>query len=147
VVRNSATGGFRVKLVTAAAGTNGVVWLGNGDVATVYSDGTNVVLVNLRYRPVPTLTTTATLLTISGDQTVLVNGTSGAWTLTLPDATKSNGVKLTIKAIDASGNLVTPTGASSQNIDGANTYTGLSAQYKFVQMVCNGTAWWIVGSN
>lgn len=146
-VRHLATGGHAVTLKTAAAGTNGTVVIQSGDMVTVYNDGTNIVLVGVAQRPVKAITATATLLPVCGNQKVFVDGTAAAFALTLPDATLVSGAEIEIVTVDNSGNLVTPTGASSQNINGANTYTGLTAQYKYLRIVSNGTHWWIVGSN
>lgn len=76
------------------------------------------------------------------DSIVLVNATSGAVTVTLPDETVVQGKQLTIKKTDASGNAVTVAGT----IDGAVNYS-LAAQNKYISIVSDGTAWHIISNN
>lgn len=74
---------------------------------------------------------------------VLVDATSGAITITLPTAASANGRHYTIKKIDSSSNAVTVDGDGAETIDGATTVS-LAAQYDAVEVVSNGTAWFIV---
>lgn len=76
------------------------------------------------------------------DSVVLVNATSGAKTITLPDARTVSGKQLKIKKTDASGNAVTVAGT----IDGAVNYT-LSAQNDYVALVSDGSNWYVVSNN
>jgi hypothetical protein len=146
VIRHSATGGHTINVKSAAAGTNGAVLLSLSNIRTVYCDGTNVILVSAASNPVQNFTAAATLFPSSGTLFVTVDATSAAFALTLPDATKCSGTQIEVKQKDASGNVVTVTGASGQNIDGSNIYA-LTAQYKFVVIRSDGTQWWIVASN
>lgn len=94
----------------------------------------------------PTVTTTA-----SADNTqteVCLDASGGAFTYTLPAVAGVAGRVYLLKRINSGANLPTVKGAGTENIDGANTYTGLSAQYKAVQVYANGVTlkWDIVGA-
>lgn len=67
--------------------------------------------------------------------------TSGAFTRTLPPAASVAGQIMVFKKVDSSGNLATLAAAGGELIDGAATYTGLSAQYNTVRVFANGTGW------
>ncbi|HEX4123771.1 MAG TPA: hypothetical protein VHY37_03530 [Tepidisphaeraceae bacterium] len=73
----------------------------------------------------------------------LCDATSGAFTITLPPSAANEDLVLSFKKIDSSGNLPTIQANGSEHIDGANTYTGLSAQYDVARLWCDGTQWWI----
>lgn len=90
------------------------------------------------------VTTTATI-----DDTyalIRLDTTAGAFTATLPAAATVDGLVLIFKRITATANLPTIKGSGSELIDGANTYTGLSAQYKAVWLRSNGTTWDIIAA-
>jgi hypothetical protein len=146
VIVNATTGGFALTVLTSAAGTNGSVTVLNGSCRLVYSDGTNVNAVNVPAQA-QSFSSTATMGLVLFDQFVTLNATSAAFTLTLPDATKCSGTKITFVKTDSSSNVPTLQGASSQNIGAANTYTGLTAQYKSVTIAPNGTQWYVTASN
>jgi len=74
------------------------------------------------------------------------DATSAAFAVTLPAASTYQGRKLTIKKTDSSGNAVTVARAGSDTIDGATTYA-LSAQWKYVTLVSDGSASWFVIAN
>lgn len=74
---------------------------------------------------------------------LLCDATTAPFTVTLPDATKNGGRKLTIKKVDASANAVTIDGAGSQTIDGATT-DSLASQYDSLTMVSDGVEWWLI---
>ena len=76
-------------------------------------------------------------------QTVAVNATSGAVTITLPAAAGCTGRRYDIKKVDSSANAVTIDGNSAETIDGAATYA-LSAQYSSVTIISNGSGWYII---
>ncbi len=82
--------------------------------------------------------------TVGHQGTYLVDATSGAVTANLPTASSSEGWVVVLKKVDASGNAVTADGNGSETIDGATT-KALSSQWDFVRLVCDGTAWFIVG--
>jgi hypothetical protein len=73
-----------------------------------------------------------------------VNVTADAQTITLPTAASVAGRTYTIK-LSASGTCTVAT-TSSQTIDGSTTYT-LSAQYKYVTVMSNGSNWIITANN
>lgn len=80
------------------------------------------------------------------DQTILCNGTGGAFTATLPTAVGKQGKRYTIKRTNSGSNAVTVGTTSSQTIDGSTTYS-LSAQWKYVVVESDGSNWEIVGNN
>jgi hypothetical protein len=78
------------------------------------------------------------------DSTVFANGSSGAFTLTLPSAVGITGKIYTIKKIDSTANVITVAATSNQTIDGATTYL-LSKQWEYVSIQSNGTNWMVIG--
>lgn len=74
---------------------------------------------------------------------VLADATVAPFTVTLPDATSTASYDryITVKRTSAANNVTV--GGGGSNIDGAATYV-LTAQYKFVTVVSNGTQWLIV---
>jgi len=91
--------------------------------------------------PVVTKTTnyTATLT----DSIILVNGTT--LTMTLPTAVGNTSKTFTFEEIANSTGTITNSNGS-QNINGSLSYS-LSAQYKNVKVVSDGTQWWVIGNN
>lgn len=84
------------------------------------------------------ITATGTVsATVAGER---LNAASGAITRTLPVSITVLGQIFIFKKIDSSGNLPTiaANGSDTNGIDGASTYTGLSAQYKTVALQANG---------
>lgn len=98
------------------------------------------------YGKVTTITSNTTLT--GNENVILVSATGGNVTVTLPSASSvfnsgnSTGVCITLKRTDGSVNTVSISGT----IDGAGSYP-LSAQYKYVTIVSNGTDWSVVGNN
>ncbi len=87
---------------------------------------------------------TATNYTLGvSDSTVLVTTTGR--TITLPSAASHCKYREYTIKLTASGSGTVAT-TSSQNIDGATTYS-LSAQYKYVKVQSDGTQWWIIANN
>jgi len=78
-----------------------------------------------------------------GDSVLLLN--VSAKTITLPDATSHCAGRIYTVKLTVSGTGTVAT-TSSQNIDGATTYS-LSAQYKYVTVQSDGTQWWIIANN
>ncbi|MDP3785966.1 MAG: hypothetical protein Q8R05_00195, partial [Candidatus Omnitrophota bacterium] len=74
------------------------------------------------------------------------DGTAAAFSITLPAASGNTGRSYTIKKIDSSVNAVTVDPNAAETIDGAATYA-LSAQWKYVTAVSNGTNWIITANN
>lgn len=100
---------------------------------------------NYLYKPqVSTIITNTTLTDL--DSIVLVDATSGAKTITLPDAATVTGKQLNIKKIDASANAVTITPAGIQKIDGSSSYS-LATQNKYACVVSDGSNWHVISNN
>lgn len=91
---------------------------------------------------------TTTYAVTLADSLVTVDAAGGAFTATLPAATAAGvkGKEFTFKRMNTGANLPTISGGGT-NIDGAATYTGLSAQYKYLRVKSNGTIWLIIASN
>ncbi len=76
---------------------------------------------------------------------LLVDASSGNFTVTLPEAATNAGKYFYIKKTDSSGNRVTIKGdGSSETIDG-NIFIDLTIQYQFIMVHCNGSDWFILG--
>lgn len=75
------------------------------------------------------------------DGMLLVDATSGAATVTLPDVRRAAGRTFFTKKADVSANAVTV--SSADLIDGASTYA-LTVQFQSVTVLSDGTTWWIV---
>ena len=83
---------------------------------------------------------TNTVLTIVND-VVLVNASGSAVNITLPSP--ASGKILTIKKTDAGLNVVNILPSASETIDGATAKT-IVGQYDAVQVVSDGTNWFII---
>jgi hypothetical protein len=92
-------------------------------------------------RAIQTKTSAYTLT--ANDSVILADASGGAFTLTLPTAVGISGTVYTIKRISASNN-VTIDGAGAETIDGAATYV-LTAQWQAVELISNGTSWFVIG--
>jgi hypothetical protein len=90
-----------------------------------------------------TVTSTATGITLSVDHSNVIVTATGQ-TITLPTAASITGREYTIK-LTAAGSC-TIDGNASETIDGATTYS-LSAQYKYVTIVSDGTNWIVTANN
>ncbi len=77
------------------------------------------------------------------DDTILVDATSGAITITLPAASTATNKVLTVKKIDSSANTVTVAPNEAETIDGATTMV-LSAPWGPYRAQCDGTAWFAI---
>ncbi len=85
-----------------------------------------------------------TYLATLSDSIILVSGSGGGWTLTLPAASTATGKTYYIKRTDNTpANAVTIDGNASETIDGATTYA-LYTQYESVVIVCDGSNWHVV---
>lgn len=76
------------------------------------------------------------------DSTVVADATGGNITVTLPQAMTVQGMILTVKKVDGSGNTVTVDGYSSETIDGATTKV-LSSQYEAITIHSSGSEWFV----
>ena len=79
------------------------------------------------------------------DGLILVDASTGAITITLPDPTKYPGEAITVKKIDASANAVTVSPYGTETIDGGASYS-LSSQNQFITLISDGTNWYVVAS-
>lgn len=84
--------------------------------------------------------TTTTFMT-STDSALLCDSASSAFTVTLPE--NRAGLKVIIKKIDTSSNVVTIT-LISGTIDGTSNYL-LEYENEFVTLQCDGTNWYVIG--
>jgi hypothetical protein len=80
------------------------------------------------------------------DSIVTCDASAGAFTILLPSAVGIAGRMYTIKKVDSSSNAVTVAPPSGQTIDGAARYV-LSARWKYVTVVSNGSNWLIIANN
>jgi len=87
-----------------------------------------------------TVTTTYTITT--SDRYIFADASGGAFTITLPTAASSSGLKFTIKKIDSSANAVTVDGDGAETIDSAANYA-LTVQFESIDVVSDGTEWHI----
>jgi hypothetical protein len=71
---------------------------------------------------------------------IVVDATSAARTITLPDAITNQGLRLRIQKSDGSGNAVTVTRAGSDTINTGTSYA-LSSQFAYVVLEAAGTNW------
>jgi hypothetical protein len=83
---------------------------------------------------------TTTYTALLTDDAIECDASGGAFTVTLPAAATSTGVKYYIKKTDASANAVTIDGNASETIDGATT-KALSSQWASYTIICNGSSW------
>jgi hypothetical protein len=86
---------------------------------------------------------TAAYTATAGDDLILGNATSAAFTVTLPTAVGIKGKRYTVKKTDASANAVTVDGNGSETIDGALT-KALGSQFATITIVSDNAAWQIV---
>jgi hypothetical protein len=91
-------------------------------------------------------TETANYTAISTDHTILADATGGAFTITLPAASGLAGKIYTIKRINSGGNDVTIDANASETIDGDATKV-LNAHWKYLQIQCDGSNWFIIANN
>jgi hypothetical protein len=81
------------------------------------------------------------------DNVIPADATSGTVTVTLPDATTViAGTHYVVKKIDSSVNAVTVATTGGQTIDGSGTYS-LAIQWKYVEVVSNGSNWYVIANN
>lgn len=92
-------------------------------------------------------TVTSAYTVTMADGLILANAAGGAFAVTLMSAaTVPRGRRWTIKKTDATGSAVTVTPNGTDTIDAAATYA-LSAQNKYVTVVCDGVSNWDVVAN
>jgi hypothetical protein len=89
---------------------------------------------------------TANYTLTDADRIVACDASAGAFTVSLPSAAGIAGRMYTIKKVDSSPNAVTVAAPTGQTIDGAASYV-LSAQWKYVTVVSDGSNWLIIANN
>jgi len=131
-------------IATAAGNTLSITGL---QAEAAYNDEVTITAAGVLTRRPPAIATksgdyTATL----NDETILVNATSAAVTITLPDATTATGKKFIVKKIDTTSNAVTVK-ATAGNIDGIAPATGIAGSLPWQGWVIqsDGTNWYVVG--
>lgn len=89
------------------------------------------------------VTATTTYNATSSNCVILSDATGAGFTINLPAVATSTGIHLFIKKIDSTANVVTVDANASELIDGQLTQP-ISGQWNCMEIVCNGTAWYIV---
>lgn len=89
---------------------------------------------------------TADYTILDDDGVVNLFVTTGATdrTMTLPTAADNSGRIITVKKVDSGANKVILDGEGAETIDGALTQTGITSQYDFCTLQCDGTEWHII---
>lgn len=90
----------------------------------------------------PVTTKTTNYTATSSDFVILVDSSGGNWTLTLPPAASNLGKYYYIKKTTSDFSTITIDGNASETIDGGTTTT-LNTQYEALEIVCNGSNWFI----
>jgi phage gp45-like len=85
---------------------------------------------------------TGTYTTTTSD--FVIEASSGTFQINLISAVGITGQVFIIK--NSNSGTITIDGNGAETIDGAATYT-LSAQYKYVQIMSNGSNWIVIGNN
>jgi hypothetical protein len=70
--------------------------------------------------------------------------TGGGYSITLPNVANYKNRIITIKRVTGGANVLTVATLSSETIDGAATYTGLTAQWDSVTVQSDGSNWYII---
>lgn len=127
---------------------------GQYDTITIVSDGTGWHIVELAYdldnavrvTGVKTLSATGNQALVTGDlgKLILVPNTA-ALTVALPAAASCTNRGFVIKKTSADAEIVTVDGDGDETIDGAATSTVIDANNDMIEIVSNGTAWYIIG--
>ena len=80
------------------------------------------------------------------DKLVLVDTSAGAANYWLPGASIAINLIVTVKKVDSSANVANIQHAGTDLIDGATSYS-LTAQWKYVVLMSDGTQWLIIANN
>ena len=109
--------------------------------------------VGLDSRKVPEIATSVksktaayTIPSNNSENLILADATGAGFTVTLPVSALNAGRSIMVVKTDSGGNTVTVAGAGSELINGANTYTSMTAQYNKVTLFCNGVQWFITAT-
>ena len=98
---------------------------------------------NIEYLLKPRIISVSSTYTATDlDFTILADASSGALTVTLPDAAVVEGKILAVKKTDSSGAAVTVDGNGSQTIDGGTQ--GLASQYDSLLIQSDGSNWHVL---
>ena len=92
-------------------------------------------------------TKTNTYAILGGDDFIIADGTSNAYSVTLPSPSTFSGRIFRIKRLDATftiGNLVTIARNGSEKIDGVAANVFLATQGEMYELISNGTDWFVV---
>lgn len=116
-------------------------WVGDSDDFNVWRRIGSVVYRGLEIGQLPVVKSANYTATFQ-DQTILVDASGGARTITLPAAASVPGKRYTIKRTSASNNVIVD-GNASETIDGATTKT-ITTQHGFITIESDGTNWQIV---
>jgi len=141
---------------TIDGATTSTVLDGQYDTITIVSDGTSWHIVELAYnldnsvRTVGAKTMHATtasqaLATTDLGKLILIPNT-GAITITLPAAASCTNRGYIFKKTSADAEIVTIDADGAETIDGATTAAVIDAANDMLEIVSNGTAWYIIGS-
>ena len=87
---------------------------------------------------------TGTITVTPYDSGLIIMGNTAAMTVTLPLASSAAGVALQFIKTTTNAAAITLDGAGSETINGATSYASMDAQWDSVEIVCNGTAWFVV---
>ena len=80
------------------------------------------------------------------DAGVILVANTGTMTITLPPAAVSRGVNYKFIKTTAAASAITLDGNASETINGATTSALMNAQWEATEIVCDGSAWYIVGT-
>ncbi|NLJ06064.1 MAG: hypothetical protein GX437_00185 [Sphingobacteriales bacterium] len=94
----------------------------------------------------PIVTKSAAYTATLSDYTILCDGNSSAFTISLPAASAIKGRIYVIKKTDASSNAITVDGNGSETIDGNATYS-LTSKNQFVMIQSDGSGWQVISKN
>ena len=125
------TGSWTLTLPTGTGSANQILQT-DGAGTTSWSYGTYA-----------TATKTSDYTVASSDTVILADATSGAINITLPAASGAAGARCFIKKTDSSSNTVTIQRSGSDTIDGG-TSAVIRVQYTCLQLVSNGSNWFII---
>jgi hypothetical protein len=126
----------RLKILESSA--NNVVYSGNDNDMQLTVAGADSFVDGVNTKAI-----SATDTMDNTDDVWLVDASGAARTVNLPTAASRKFRKYTIKKTDATGNLVTIDGNSSETIDGELTHD-LTTQYESVTIVSDGSNWHII---
>lgn len=88
-------------------------------------------------------TTTVTLKIDEG--MVFLDASGGVFTVTLPFAAGATKRVIRLKRTEAGANNITIASQAGDNVDGAATFVLLGGSLGFIDLVSDGTDWWIIG--